>query len=106
MPKYLFDVSYTAEGAKGVLANGGSARKAAVEAAAASLGGRLESLYFAFGSTDVYAVLDAPDNESAAAMALAVASSGAGSVRTVVLLTPEQVDAVAQKKVTYTPPGG
>ena len=65
MPKYLLQVNYTLDGVKGVLSKGGSARRTAAEAAAVSAGGSLESLYFAFGSTDVFAVADLPDNAAA-----------------------------------------
>ena len=46
MPKYLFQANYTAEGAKGILKDGGTGRRAAVEKAVSGLGGRLESFYF------------------------------------------------------------
>jgi uncharacterized protein with GYD domain len=104
MPKYLLEVNYTLDGVRAVLAKGGAARKAAATAAAKSVGGKLDSFYFAFGGTDVFTVADLPDNESAAALALAVTAGGGASVRTVVLLTPEQIDAATQKKVKYTPP--
>jgi uncharacterized protein with GYD domain len=105
MPKYLLDVTYTLDGVKGVVAKGGSARKAAAAAAAKSVGGRLESFYFAFGGTDVFAVADLPDNTAAAALALTVTAGGGATVRTVVLLTPDEVDAAVEQKVKYTPPG-
>jgi uncharacterized protein with GYD domain len=106
MPKYMLQVSYTLDGVKGVVSKGGSARKAAAQAAAESVGGTLESLYFAFGDTDVYAVADLPDNGAAAALALNVTSAGGATVRTVVLLTAEEVDAATDRNVEYTPPGG
>jgi len=106
MPKYLFKANYTAEGAKGIMKDGGTARRAAVEKAVAGLGGRLESFYFAFGGTDAYVVADLPDNTTAAAMALAVAQSGKASTHTTLLLTPEDVDAAIKKSVTYRGPGG
>jgi uncharacterized protein with GYD domain len=106
MPKYLLECSYSLEGIKGVVAKGGSARKAAVQAAAKSVGGKLESFYFAFGGTDVYLVVDVPDNEAAAALALTAAAGGAGSIRTVVLLSPQEIDAATKRDVKYTPPGG
>ena len=68
MPKYLLQVNYTLEGVKGVLSKGGSARKAAAKAAAESVGGTLECMYFAFGSTDAFAIADLPDNAAAAVM--------------------------------------
>ena len=106
MPKYLFQIKYTAEGIQGVIKNGGSARRAVAEAAAKSLGGSMESFYFAFGGTDVFAVGELPDNEAAATLALTVSASGAVSAETVVLLAPEQIDAATKRAVTYTPPGG
>lgn len=106
MPKYLLEVNYTLEGIKGVVSKGGSARKAAAQKAAESVGGTLDSLYFAFGGTDAYAVADMPDNAAAAALALTVSASGGATVRTVVLLTPDEIDAATKKGVEYTPPGG
>ena len=105
MPRFLFEASYTLEGIKGIQRAGGSSRRDAVARAAESLGGRLESFYFAFGDRDVYTVVEFPDNESAAAVALAVNATGAVKVRTVVLLTPEEVDAAVQRSVEYRPPG-
>ena len=105
MPKFLFEASYSIDGVKGVQSAGGTSRSEAVAAVAESVGGRLESFYFAFGDQDAYVVVDLPDNESAAAVALAVNGSGAVTVRTVVLLTPEEVDAAAKRSVDYRPPG-
>jgi len=96
---------YASEGARGLMAAGGSARKTAVEKAVSGVGGRLETFDFAFGSDDVYTIVDMPDSESAAALALTVSATGAVHVRTVVLLTPEQIDRAAQMHPDYTPPG-
>ena len=104
MPKFLFEASYTVEGLKGLRRQGGSGRRAAVARAAQSAGGRLEHFYFAFGDHDALAIADLPDNESAAAFALAVGEAGGASVRTVVLLTTEEVDAAAKHSVEYQPP--
>jgi uncharacterized protein with GYD domain len=105
MPKYLLEVNYTLEGVRGVTAKGGSARKTAAQAAAKSVGGKLDSFYFAFGGTDVFTIADMPDNASAAALALAVTAGGGATVRTVALLTCEEIDVASKKKVTYSPPG-
>jgi uncharacterized protein with GYD domain len=105
MPKYLLEVNYTLEGVRGVVAKGGSARKTAAQAAAKSLGGKLESFYFAFGGNDVYTVADMPDNTAAAALALAVTAGGGAVVNTVVLLTPDEIDAATKQGVKYSPPG-
>jgi uncharacterized protein with GYD domain len=105
MPKFLFEASYSPEGVKGVRSAGGSSRRDAVAHVAESVGGRLESFHFAFGDRDAYVVVDLPDNESAAAVALTVNAAGAANVKTVVLLTPEEVDAAANRSVEYRPPG-
>jgi uncharacterized protein with GYD domain len=105
MAKFLFEAKYTAEGAKGIIKEGGSARRAAIEKAVAGLGGRLETFYFAFGGVDAYVIVDLPDNVTAAAMALAVGQSGLASTKTVVLLTTEEADAATKKSVTYRGPG-
>jgi uncharacterized protein with GYD domain len=106
MPKYLIKASYTLEGARGVIKGGGSARRSSVEHMAEALGGKVESFYFAFGGDDAYVTVDLPDATTAAAVSLAVNSSGGAQVTTVPLLTPEDVDAAAKKSVDYTPPGG
>jgi len=105
MPKYLLEVEYTNQGVKALLDKGGSARKAAAQAAVKSVGGKVESFYFAFGGTDAFVVMDAPDNQAAAALALTVSAGGGATVRTVVLLTPEDLDEAANKQVKYSPPG-
>src|SRR3954469_19106704 len=105
MAKYLVEASYTVEGVKGVQSAGGSSRRDAIAALAESVGGQLESFYFAFGERDVYTVIDLPDNESATAVALTVNAAGAAKVRTTVLMTPEEVDAAAKRSVEYRAPG-
>ena len=105
MAKYLVEASYTREGVAGVQAKGGSSRRDAVAEMAAGLGGKVESFYFGFGERDAYVVVELPDNEAAAAVALAVNASGGAAVKTTVLLTPEQVDEAAKRSVDYRPPG-
>lgn len=105
MPKFLFEASYTSEGAEGVRKAGGSSRRDAVAEAVKGLGGTLESFHFGFGEQDAYVLVDLPDNEAAAAVAMTVNASGGAAVTTVVLLTPEQVDEAAKRSVDYRPPG-
>jgi len=72
------------------------------------IGGHLDMFYFAFGTSDIYAVVDAPDNITAAAFALAVGGTGvAAHLKTIVLLTPDEVDKAAKKSATagYRAPG-
>jgi uncharacterized protein with GYD domain len=105
MPKYLIEASYTRDGIEGVMRAGGSSRVAAVKEAAGSVGGELESFHFAFGDHDAIVIVEAPDNEAAAAIALTVNASGGAVAKTTVLLTPEEVDAAAERSVAYTAPG-
>jgi uncharacterized protein with GYD domain len=105
MPKYLLDVSYTTEGLKGLMKDGGTKRQAAAKALVESLGGKLEAFYFAFGERDVVAIVELPDAAAAAAAALAVGASGAVHGKTTVLMTAEEMDRAAKKAPTYTPPG-
>src|SRR5207247_4585176 len=105
MAKYLITASYTAEGATGVLKEGGTKRRQAAEQAIKSAGGKLEAFYFAFGENDAYVVIDAPDHASVVGAAVAINASGAVHAKTVVLLTPEEVDQAMKKSVTYRAPG-
>ena len=105
MPKYLIKASYTAEGAKGVMKDGGTKRRQAAEAAVKSVGGQLEAFYFAFGEADAFVILDAPDNASVAAASMAIGASGLVKATTVALLTAEEIDQAAKKSPSYTPPG-
>ena len=105
MSKYLYQAAYTGAGLEGLLKEGGSKRREAVELAAKSLGGTLEAFYYAFGDTDVFAIIDLPDNVSASAFSLLVAAGGGASVKTTVLITPEEVDQATKMTVKYRPPG-
>ena len=106
MPRYLLAGSYSPQGSKGVLTGGGTARRTAVEKLVADVGGRVETFDFAFGSDDIYTIVELPDARTATAVALTVNASGAVSLRTTVLMTPEEVDAAGQVQTNYQPPGG
>jgi uncharacterized protein with GYD domain len=105
MAKYLAVITYTAEGLKGLMAKGGTARVEASREFVASAGGSLESFYFALGSDDAYIVCDLPDNVAAAATALAAGATGMVVNRMVALLTAEEVDQAAATRLTYQAPG-
>jgi uncharacterized protein with GYD domain len=105
MAKYLVQASYTQTGVQGLLKEGGSKRAEALEAAAKSLGGKLESLYFAFGETDIYLIFDLPDNVSAASLSFVANVAGTATAKVTVLLTPEEIDKAVKKTVTYRAPG-
>ena len=105
MPKYLVQANYVGEGIKGLLKDGGTGRRAAVEKLFSSAGGKMEAFYYAFGDTDLFIIADLPDNVSAAALSLTVNAVGAATARVTVLLTPEEIDAAAKKTPSYRPPG-
>jgi uncharacterized protein with GYD domain len=103
--KYLLEVSYQSDGAKGLIKDGGTKRRQVAEQAIASAGGKLEEFYFAFGHTDAFVIVDAPDHATIAAASVALNASGAVRARTIVLMTPEEMDKATKKTVTYTAPG-
>jgi len=105
MAKYLVEARYTAEGAKGLAREGGTGRRAAAAKAVEGLGGKVESFYYAFGDVDAYVIFDVPDNVSAAALSLAVGQSGGINTKTVVLITPEEMDQAGKKAVDFRLPG-
>ncbi len=105
MPKYLWKANYVGEGLKGLLKEGGTSRRALVEKTINSMGGKLEVFYYAFGETDLYGIADMPDNVSAAAFTMAIASTGAATLNTTVLITPEEIDQAVKKTPSYRPPG-
>jgi len=105
MAKYLIQANYVGEGLKGLLKEGGSARRAAVDKLFASVGGRVEAFYYAFGETDLFVIADFPNNVSAAAVSLTVGAAGTSTVRITVLLTAEELDAVTKLKPSFRPPG-
>jgi uncharacterized protein with GYD domain len=105
MPKFLIKAAYTAEGAKGLMKEGGSGRRTAVLKFVESVGGKVESFYFAYGEHDAFVIADMPDAASGVALSLAVNASGVVRLSTVPLITPEEMDAAAKKTVTYRPPG-
>ncbi|MFF4897591.1 GYD domain-containing protein [Streptomyces sp. NPDC001068] len=105
MPKFLIQATYTPEGTRGLLDEGASGRRAAVEHVVAGLGGTVEALYFAFGEDDFVAVIEFPDAVSMAAVSLAVKASGALRTRATPLLTVEEIDEATRRQITFRPPG-
>ena len=105
MAKYLWQASYTLEGTKGLLKEGGTGRREAIRTLVQSAGGTLEAIYYAFGSEDIVAIVEFPDNATCAGVSLAVGAGGGVKLRTTVLLTPEEIDEGARLTPTYRPPG-
>jgi len=105
MAKYLIKGSYNPEGARGLIKEGGSARRDMVKKLIEGLGGKLETFYYAYGDVDVYAIVDVPQATDGLAMGLAVNASGAVNLTSTPLITPEEIDAAAKKSVAYRAPG-
>ena len=105
MPKFMVKVSYTTEGTQGLLKEGGTGRRDAVQKLTESLGGKVEAFYYAYGEDDAYLIIDVPDATSGLAISLAVNASGAVRLSTIPLITPEEIDAACKKSVPYRAPG-
>jgi uncharacterized protein with GYD domain len=105
MPKFMVKASYSAEGTKGLIKEGGSGRRAAVQKLIESMGGKVEAFYFAYGQDDAIVIVDLPDAAAGLAVSLAANASGALRLSTVPLITVEEMDAASKKSVAYRPPG-
>ena len=105
MTKYLVQANYVGDGVKGLIKEGGSNRRVAVEKLFESVGGKVEAFYYAFGETDLFVIAEIPDNVTAASLSLTVNASGAATAKITVLLTSEEIDAAAKKSPSYRPPG-
>jgi uncharacterized protein with GYD domain len=105
MAKFLVQVSYTAEGLRGLQKDKAAGRTAAVKSAVKGLGGKLECLYWALGEDDAIAILDMPDAASVAALGMSICSTGLVTTKTSVLLTADEIDAALEKTVKYRGPG-
>ena len=105
MPKMMVKGSYNVEGARGLMKEGGTGRRTTIKKLVEGLGGSLEAFYFAYGETDVFAIVDLPDAATGIALSIAANTSGALRVSTVPLITPEEMDAATKKSIAYRAPG-
>ena len=105
MARYLWKVSYTVDGAKGLIAEGGTARRATIQKLLRSVGGKLVTFDYALGEDDAYLIAEVPNVTDVAAVSLAVAAAGGARVTTVPLLTPAEMDKAAKRNIAYRAPG-
>lgn len=105
MPKFLIEGSYTSEGLRGLAKDKASGRQSVLNEALASLGGKLEAIYYALGEADVYVLCDCPDHVTAAALALAASSTGLVRTKTIPLMTVQETDRALAMKTGYRAPG-
>ena len=107
MSLYLGRFKYTSDAMKALISQPQD-RSAAAREVAESLGGELLGFWYAFGEFDGVFLMEAPDNASAAALAMAVGSGGALlDVETTVLLDMDEAQEAMRKAAaaTYRPPG-
>ena len=105
MAKFLLKASYTTDGVKGVMMDGGTGRRDAVQKLIEGAGGKMEAFYFAFGDADVYVIADLPDNQAAISASLNITAAGGARFATIILLTPEEFDGAVGKSIDYKAPG-
>ncbi len=106
MPHYLIQVSYAPAAVKAMVAKPQN-REDAARKAVESLGGSLKAFYFALGEFDVALIVEFPDNKAAAALSLAIGSSGSLSkIQTTALMTTaEGMESMQRAKAaSYSPP--
>jgi uncharacterized protein with GYD domain len=106
LPLYLARFSYTTDAMKALI-DQPQDRTAAARELAETLGGKLLGFWYAFGEFDGVFLMEAPDNASAAALAMAVGAGGALSeVETTVLLDMDEAQDAMRKAAaaTYRPP--
>jgi uncharacterized protein with GYD domain len=105
MPKFLIKASYNPDGVRGLLKEGGSKRRAAVQKVVESMGGTLDAFYYAYGPDDAVIIADLPDANSGVALSLTVNATGAVRLSTTPLISPEEIDSATKKTVKYRAPG-
>ena len=105
MKKYLIKGNYNSDGIKGLIKEGGSGRKTAIEKMIVGMGGRVESFYWALSEEVAYVIIELPDDVSALSVVLTVNSVGIGNITMTVLLSEADIDEASKKSVSYTAPG-
>ena len=114
MSKFMYSGSYTSDGVKGLLKEGGTARRDETTRIVESLGGKLEAYYWCYGSTDFLAIMDFPDHTTflnsciqvVTGMALNIAASGKFQGNITPLITVEEMDEMVKVNLgDYRMPG-
>ena len=106
MPHFLVQASYSPEAAAHLVQHP-QHREQALRKTCETLGGKLHAFYYCFGQYDAIALVELPDNRSAAALSLSADASGAlKNISTTVLLSvAEAMDAMKQAQSDqYKPP--
>lgn len=107
MARFLYLGKYTAEGLKGLAAEGGTERREATERMIASIGGTIIEYQFAVGEYDFVLIVDVADDAAGLIAPILTGASGTVRVLTVPLVSPEQIDVVANRiaSTSFRPAG-
>ncbi|MFC4020364.1 GYD domain-containing protein [Micromonospora sp. GCM10011542] len=105
MAKFLLRSTYTIDGVRGLVNDGGTKRADVVRKTIEAAGGQMESLYFGFGDHDTYVLCDLPDNSAAAGLAISIRAAGGVDTKITPLLTAQEVDGATHQRAEYAPPG-
>src|ERR1700733_5052492 len=103
MPLYMYEAAYTPESLAAQLKNPQNRADAVGRAACEAVGGKLVGSWYCFGEYDLMIVADVPNNESMAAIALAIAAGGAvKSAKTTALMSGDEAVAGMKKASAVT----
>ena len=99
MSKFMYSGNYTKRGIKGLLKDGGTARKEETVRLVESLGGKIEAFYWCYGSTDFVTIMDFPDHTTVTGMALNIAASGTFTGNLTPLISVEEMDEMVKVSI-------
>ena len=106
MSKFMYSGSYTKKGVKGLLKEGGTARRDETIRMVESLGGTVEAYYWCYGKDDFVSIMDFPDHTTVTGLALNIAASGTFTGSLTPLITVEEMDEMVKVKLgKYRLPG-
>ena len=99
MSKFMYSGNYTKRGIKGLLKDGGTARKEETVRLVESLGGKVEAYYWCYGRTDFITIMDFPDHTTVTGMALNIAASGTFTGNLTPLISVEEMDEMVKVSI-------
>jgi len=108
MPYYMLHGRYSSSAIKAMVSNPQD-REASAKKLAESLGAKLHSFFFTFGQDDFVAIIEAPDDATAAALSMTVGASGgfSGGATTKLMTAKEAMSAMTaagKAAKSYKPP--
>jgi uncharacterized protein with GYD domain len=92
MPTYIVLSNFTDQGIRNVKDT--TKRAEAVKAAAKKFGASMNQIYWTLGQYDLVAIVEAPDDESATAFALAIGAAGNIRGQTLRAFSKDEMDGI------------